>query len=163
MICDHSISWVSSIPVEHWLNSSNCFYLIRRITNQNILGTVDFYFNFKLKWKQVWKLWTWIKSLRSSITAHCWLSKKRNAIVIRRSTLSTEYYTCTLLGRIFIKIHYKTLKYFKLIQNKSSSVSKRNVQTNVNSAFSLRLNSTIKYAIDFKVNKIISLSGIRLK
>ena len=33
-----SVCCVSSIPVEHWLKSSKNNYLIRRITNQNILG-----------------------------------------------------------------------------------------------------------------------------
>ena len=57
---DYSVCSVSSIPVENWFNSPKNNYLIRIITNQNILCTVAFYFNFKFKWKQVWMSWTWM-------------------------------------------------------------------------------------------------------
>jgi len=58
--------------------------------------------------------------------------------------------TQILLGRIFIKIHYKALKYllneFKI---KVILLQEKCFQTNVSSALPLRLNTTLKYVIDF--------------
>jgi len=82
--------------------------------------------------------------LRSSITAHCWLSKKRNAIVIRRYILSITH--LHFLVEFSLKYIIKHSNIFKWIQNKSSSASKRNVnKCKQCSPFAVKLNNKICY------------------
>jgi len=126
---NYSVCRISSIPAD-FFNSSENNYLIRGITNQNMFGR--FLLQVQMKTSlEVLNMNHWMPLTLSMITAHCWFSKIRNFIEISS-----------------IKIHCKTLKYlFNEFKIKFFCFN-RNVK-NVNNALPLRLNTTLKYAIDY--------------